>query len=39
MLESDRLKNAVLREFYVEREAVKEERRMRVDTRPGRQTL
>ena len=32
MLESDRLKNAVLREFYVEREAVKEERRMRVDT-------
>jgi predicted Zn-dependent peptidase len=35
MLESDRLKNAVLREFYVEREAVKEERRMRVDTRPG----
>ncbi len=35
MLESDRLKNAVLREFYVEREAVKEERRMAVDTRPG----
>ena len=35
MLESDRLKNAVLREFYVEREAVKEERRMRVDTVPG----
>ncbi|MCY3743876.1 MAG: pitrilysin family protein [Candidatus Poribacteria bacterium] len=35
MLESDRLKNAVLREFYVEREAVKEERRMRVDTSPG----
>ncbi len=35
MLESDRLKNAVLREFYVEREAVKEERRMVVDTRPG----
>ena len=35
MLESDRLKNAVLREFYVEREAVKEERRMRVDTQPG----
>ena len=34
MLESDRLKNAVLRQFYVEREAVKEERRMRVDTRP-----
>ncbi len=35
MLESDRLKNAVLREFYVERDAVKEERRMRVDTQPG----
>ncbi len=35
MLESDRLKNAVLRQFYVEREAVKEERRMRVDTQPG----
>ena len=35
LLESDRIKNAVLREFYVEREAVKEERRMRVDTRPG----
>ena len=35
MLESDRLKNAVLREFYVEREAVKEERRMRVDTQAG----
>ena len=34
MLESDRLKNAVLRQFYVEREAVKEERRMAVDTRP-----
>ncbi|MCH8294035.1 insulinase family protein [Candidatus Poribacteria bacterium] len=35
MLESDRLKNAVLREFYVEREAVMEERRMGVDTNPG----
>ena len=35
MLESDRLKNAVLRQFYVEREAVKEERRMVVDSRPG----
>ncbi len=35
MLESDRLKNAVLRQFYVEREAVKEERRMAVDSRPG----
>ena len=35
MLESDRLKNAVLRQFYVEREAVKEERRMRVDSQPG----
>ena len=35
MLESDRLKNAVLRQFYVEREAVKEERRMVVDSQPG----
>lgn len=35
MLESDRLKNNVLRQFYVEREAVKEERRMSVDSRPG----
>ena len=34
MLESDRLKNAVLRQFYVEREAVKEERRMSVESRP-----
>ncbi len=33
-LESDRLKNYVLREFYTEREAVAEERRMRVDTDP-----
>ena len=35
MLEADRIKNAVLRQFYVEREAVKEERRMIVDSRPG----
>lgn len=35
MLESDRLKNAVLRQFYVEREAVKEERRMSVESQPG----
>ncbi len=34
MLESDRLKNHVLREFYTEREAVMEERRMRFDTDP-----
>jgi len=34
LLESDRLKNFVLREFYTERDAVLEERRMRVDTDP-----
>jgi len=34
LLESDRLKNFVLREFYTERKAVLEERRMRVDTDP-----
>jgi predicted Zn-dependent peptidase len=34
MLESDRLKNYVLRDFYTERQAVLEERRMRVDTNP-----
>ncbi|MEW5816049.1 MAG: pitrilysin family protein, partial [Spirochaetota bacterium] len=33
-LESDRLKNHVFREFYIERNAVAEERRMRVDTDP-----
>ena len=34
LLESDRLKNYVLRDFYTERQAVLEERRMRVDTNP-----
>jgi predicted Zn-dependent peptidase len=33
-LESDRLMNYVLREFYTERQAVLEERRLRVDTNP-----
>lgn len=35
VLESDRLRNPVLREFYSERDVVLEERRMRVETRPG----
>jgi predicted Zn-dependent peptidase len=34
ILDSDRLKNPVFRQFYPEREVVKEERRMRVDTNP-----
>jgi predicted Zn-dependent peptidase len=34
ILDSDRLKNPVFRQFYSEREVVKEERRMRVDTNP-----
>jgi predicted Zn-dependent peptidase len=34
VLESDRLKNPVLREFYSEREVVMEERRLRVETQP-----
>jgi predicted Zn-dependent peptidase len=34
ILDSDRIKNPVFREFYSEREVVKEERRMRVDTSP-----
>jgi predicted Zn-dependent peptidase len=34
LLESDRLRSYVLREFYTERQAVLEERRMRVDTNP-----
>jgi len=34
ILDSDRVKNPVFREFYSEREVVKEERRMRVDTSP-----
>ena len=33
-MESDRLQNAVVREFYRERSVVMEERRMRVDTSP-----
>jgi len=33
-LDADRLKNPVFRQFYSEREVVKEERRMRVDTDP-----
>jgi predicted Zn-dependent peptidase len=35
VLEADRLKNPVLREFYSERDVVMEERRMRVETQPG----
>ncbi len=34
MLDSDRVKNPVFRQFYAEREVVKEERRMRVDNDP-----
>lgn len=33
-LEADRMQNAVLREFYPERDVVREERRMRYDDRP-----
>jgi predicted Zn-dependent peptidase len=33
-IESDRMKNAVLREFYTEREVVKEERRRAYETNP-----
>ncbi|HOS94011.1 MAG TPA: pitrilysin family protein, partial [Armatimonadota bacterium] len=33
-LDSDRMSNAVLREFYVERDVVADERRMRVDANP-----
>lgn len=33
-LEADRMQNAVLREFYPERDVVAEERRMRVEDRP-----
>jgi len=33
-IESDRMKNPVLREFYSERDVVTEERRMRYDNRP-----
>ncbi|MGD0991664.1 MAG: pitrilysin family protein [Gemmatimonadales bacterium] len=34
VLESDRIRNPVLREFYSERDVVMEERRMRVETQP-----
>jgi predicted Zn-dependent peptidase len=34
LLESDRLRNPVLREFYSEREVVMEERRLRTETQP-----
>jgi predicted Zn-dependent peptidase len=34
LLDSDRVKHPVFRQFYQEREVVKEERRMRVDTNP-----
>ena len=34
ILESDRLRNPVLREFYSEREVVMEERRLRTETQP-----
>jgi predicted Zn-dependent peptidase len=34
VLESDRIKNPVLREFYSERDVVMEERRLRVETQP-----
>ena len=33
-LESDRMRNAVLRDFHSERDVVREERRMRVENRP-----
>ncbi len=39
LLESDRIRNPVFREFYTEREVVKEERRSRVDTSPRGQLL
>jgi len=34
-IESDRMQNAVLREFYTEREVVREERRRSYETNPG----
>jgi len=34
LLESDRMRNSVFREFYSERDVVQEERRQRVDTSP-----
>ncbi len=38
-LESDRMRNPVFREFYTERDVVKEERRQRVDTSPRGQLM
>jgi predicted Zn-dependent peptidase len=35
VLESDRIRNPVLREFYSERDVVMEERRLRVETQPA----
>lgn len=35
VLEADRMRNPVFREFYRERDVVAEERRMRVETQPG----
>jgi predicted Zn-dependent peptidase len=39
LLESDRMRNPVFREFYTEREVVQEERRQRVDTSPPGQLM
>jgi predicted Zn-dependent peptidase len=39
LLESDRMRNPVFREFYTEREVVQEERRQRVDTSPRGQLM
>ncbi len=36
MIESDRMKNPVLREFYTERDVIREERRRSYDTNPAR---
>ena len=36
MIESDRMKNPVLREFYTERDVIREERRRSYDTNPSR---
>jgi predicted Zn-dependent peptidase len=39
LMESDRLRNPVFREFYTERDVVQEERRQRVDTSPRGQLM
>ena len=39
LLESDRMRNPIFREFYTEREVVQEERRLSVDTSPRGQLL